>query len=85
MKLSPTLAAEEPETRGWLAPRRSADVVFFDGHCGFCHGSVLFLLAREPEGEPKLRFAPLGGSTFLKRLPPESHECFQSTRVVRWI
>ena len=34
--------------------------VFYDGHCGLCHGLVRFLLARDPSGA-KFDFAPLQG------------------------
>ncbi len=34
--------------------------VFYDGHCGLCHGLVRFLIARDPTGE-KFDFAPLQG------------------------
>jgi len=42
-------------------------LVFYDGHCGLCHGAVRFLLARDPGG--RLCFAPLQGSTCRERLP----------------
>lgn len=45
----------------------SRDLVFYDGGCGLCHRTVLFLLRRDPEGS-RFRFAPLGGGTFLDRV-----------------
>lgn len=42
----------------------SEDLVFYDGSCGLCHRTVLFLLKRDPEGA-RFRFAPLQGETFL--------------------
>jgi len=41
----------------------SVITVFYDGHCGLCHGFIRFLLARDPGGE-KFDFAPLQGSFF---------------------
>jgi predicted DCC family thiol-disulfide oxidoreductase YuxK len=45
------------------------DHVFYDGACGFCHGSVRFLASRDASGA--FRFAPLFGPTF-QRLVPEA-------------
>lgn len=42
--------------------------VFFDGHCGLCHGFVRFLLARDPRGE-LFDFAPLQGDYFAAVIP----------------
>jgi predicted DCC family thiol-disulfide oxidoreductase YuxK len=41
--------------------------LFYDGDCGFCHRSVRFVLDHERPAvdRPPLRFAPLGGPTFL--------------------
>jgi predicted DCC family thiol-disulfide oxidoreductase YuxK len=41
---------------------RETDRVFYDGHCGLCHGTVKFLLARDRDA--LFRFAPLQGPTF---------------------
>lgn len=62
------LAACDPS---WI-PRRAAtrvERVYYDGTCGLCHRLVRFLLAEERE-QPRFRFAPLGGATFLA-LPAE--------------
>ncbi len=37
-------------------------ILFYDGHCGLCHGFVLFVLKRE--SVTNFDFAPLQGSTF---------------------
>ncbi len=42
-------------------------IVFYDGACGMCHGSVKFLLARDARGE--FRYAPLAGETLEASLP----------------
>lgn len=46
------------------SPTNSADapVVFFDGVCNLCNGSVNFLIDHDPQ--KRLRFAPLQGRTF---------------------
>lgn len=43
-------------------------LVFYDGGCGLCHRSVLFLLARDKDGS-LFRFAPLFGRTFDRCVP----------------
>ena len=45
----------------------SPDLVFYDGTCGLCHGTVLFLLRRDGDGS-RFRFAPLQGETFAARV-----------------
>ena len=82
MRKPPADRSVNGQEEGWLAPRRYADLVFFDGNCGLCHGSVLFLLAREPEGEPKLRFAPLAGTTFKERLPEKRRRDLPDSLVI---
>ena len=42
-------------------------ILFYDGHCGLCHGAVRFVLHRDAQGP--LRFAPLQGETFLEKIP----------------
>ncbi len=42
-------------------------MLFFDGGCGLCHNSVKVLIALDRKA--KLLFAPLGGVTFLERVP----------------
>lgn len=46
--------------------------LFYDGDCGVCHMWVRFLLWADPEGE--VRFAPLGGEAFRRRIPAEERE-----------
>jgi predicted DCC family thiol-disulfide oxidoreductase YuxK len=46
--------------------------LFYDGSCGLCHLWVRFALAVDPRGET--RFAPLGGETFLRRVPEAERE-----------
>jgi len=49
------------------------ELIFYDGHCGLCHRTVRFLLARDPEGA-LFRFAPLFGETFDARVPQQARE-----------
>lgn len=42
-------------------------ILFYDGDCALCHGSVKWLLARDQRGA--LRFAPLTGETATRFLP----------------
>jgi predicted DCC family thiol-disulfide oxidoreductase YuxK len=54
----------------WI-PRRAArgeEVLFYDGHCGLCHGIIRFVLAERGE-RPPFVFAPLQGSVFVTRVP----------------
>jgi predicted DCC family thiol-disulfide oxidoreductase YuxK len=44
------------------------DLIFYDGACGLCHGSVAFLARRDRDGS-RFRFAPLRGVTFRQRVP----------------
>ena len=34
-----------------------SETIYYDGHCGLCHGFVKFVLARDPEA--RFKFAPL--------------------------
>jgi predicted DCC family thiol-disulfide oxidoreductase YuxK len=50
-------------------PAVAPESVFYDGHCGLCHGLVRFVLARDHGG--MFRFAPLDGETFRRTVPTE--------------
>ena len=45
-------------------------MLFYDGHCGLCHGAVKFVVKRDRTGQA-FRFAPLQGPTFEARVPAE--------------
>jgi predicted DCC family thiol-disulfide oxidoreductase YuxK len=64
------------------APASAAaiDHVFYDGACGFCHGSVRFLAAHDRDGA--FRFAPLGGPTFDRLVPPQRRAALPDSLVV---
>ena len=55
--------------------------VFYDGHCGLCHRTVLFLLARDSDGS-LFRFAPLFGETFDEHVPEEAREGLADSVIV---
>lgn len=57
------------------------DLVFYDGDCGLCHGTVLFLLRRDPEGR-RFRFAPLQGETFNEHVPESRREALPDSIVI---
>lgn len=57
------------------------DHVFYDGECGFCHGSVRFLA--EHDGEGAFRFAPLGGPTFESLVPEAERAALPDSLVIR--
>jgi predicted DCC family thiol-disulfide oxidoreductase YuxK len=46
----------------------SAEILFYDGHCGLCHRTVKFVLRYDRSGNA-FRFAPLQGETFQVRVP----------------
>jgi predicted DCC family thiol-disulfide oxidoreductase YuxK len=57
------------------------DHVFYDGDCGFCHGSVRFLAEHDRRGA--FRYAPLGGPTFLALVPQEQRAGLPDSLVIR--
>ena len=54
--------------------------LFYDGGCGLCHGLARFVARHDRTG--KLRFAPLRGETFTRRMPPENREGLPDSLVV---
>jgi predicted DCC family thiol-disulfide oxidoreductase YuxK len=65
-----------------MTPDRSADLLFYDGTCGFCHRSVRFVLAHDREGT-MFRYAPLGGPTFLQHLSHSDRMDLPDSIVIR--
>ncbi len=50
----------------WIrSPKPAGEVIFFDGHCGLCHGFVRFVLKEDRSAQP-FSFAPLQGE-FVRR------------------
>lgn len=58
------------------------DLVFYDGECGLCHGTVRFLLARDRDGS-RFRFAPLQGPTFASVIPDDLRRSLPDSFVLR--
>ncbi len=61
---------------------RTAEVLFYDGTCGLCHGLVKFVLARDRDGS-LFRYAPLQGPTFEAAIPPAARGGFPDSVVLR--
>jgi predicted DCC family thiol-disulfide oxidoreductase YuxK len=53
----------------WIAGRRgdAPETIYYDGHCGFCHRVVRFILAEDRAA--RFRFAPLQSAAFAQALP----------------
>jgi predicted DCC family thiol-disulfide oxidoreductase YuxK len=57
----------------WIRQTRAAaaDLVFYDGTCGLCHGGMRWLAAEDPTGSTFV-FAPIGGERFMLEIPAGS-------------
>src|SRR5262245_13622509 len=55
--------------------------VFYDGSCGLCHRTARFLVARDARA--RLRFAPLGGTTFHAETAPHERADLPDSLAVR--
>ncbi len=65
----------------WLkASNMKGTIVFYDGNCALCHGSVRFLLSEERDGT--LQFAPLQGKLFENTLRGARRDDLGDTFVV---
>ena len=58
------------------------DVLFYDGHCALCHGTVKFVIKRD-RGGAAFRFAPLQGETFQALVPEGQRAGLPDSIVVR--
>lgn len=67
----------------WLAPRAGlrGTLVFYDGHCGLCHGFVRFLLAEDREH--LFRLSPLQGDAFARSVAESDRATLPDSVVVR--
>jgi predicted DCC family thiol-disulfide oxidoreductase YuxK len=54
------------------------DLLFYDGHCGLCHGLVRFAAVRHPT----CRYAPLGGPTYRARIPEERRQTLPNSVIL---
>jgi predicted DCC family thiol-disulfide oxidoreductase YuxK len=59
-----------------------ADLLFYDGECGLCHGAVRFVVDHDPAGTG-FRFAPLGGPTFHSTFSPSARSQLPDSIVIR--
>jgi predicted DCC family thiol-disulfide oxidoreductase YuxK len=62
-----------------VAPGR--EILFYDGHCGMCHGFVRFLLEKDRAGA--FVFAPLQGDTFAATVPEAERAKLPDSMVIR--
>jgi predicted DCC family thiol-disulfide oxidoreductase YuxK len=58
------------------------EIIFYDGHCGFCHRAVRWVVNHDPVGT-RFRFAPLQGRTFQKLVPAFYRAALPDTMVLR--
>jgi predicted DCC family thiol-disulfide oxidoreductase YuxK len=68
----------------WISPleAKGKATVFYDGHCGLCHGFVRFLVAEDRAGQG-LEFSPLEGKLFTSAVPEARRAGFPDSLVVR--
>ena len=62
-----------------MAPGR--EILFYDGHCGMCHGFVRFLLAKDRARA--FVFAPLQGDTFVAMVPEAERAKMPDSMIIR--
>jgi predicted DCC family thiol-disulfide oxidoreductase YuxK len=60
---------------------RNPEMLFYDGHCALCHGTVKFVLRHDRAGAA-FRFAPLQGGTFQNLIPAEARKSVPDSIVV---
>jgi predicted DCC family thiol-disulfide oxidoreductase YuxK len=60
-----------------------SETVFYDGHCGLCHGGVKFIVRRDRAGA--FRFAPLQGPTFESSISPAERAAMPDSMAVRTV
>ena len=65
-----------PHNSEWPLP-----IVFYDGNCGLCHGTVRFILAHDKA--VIFSFAPLGSPVFERMIPAEERSQIPDSVVVR--
>lgn len=60
---------------------KAVDRIFYDGHCGLCHGLVRFVLAKDTNGDA-FRFAPLDSDAFRSKIPERDQPSLPDSIVV---
>jgi predicted DCC family thiol-disulfide oxidoreductase YuxK len=63
------------------ASEPNTEFLFYDGHCGLCHGAVKFVL-RHDRSRNAFRFAPLQGETLQSRLSPSQRAILPDSIIV---
>jgi len=68
----------------WIAPKsvNQRSTIFYDGHCGLCHGFVRFVLA-EDRRRANILFSPLQGEHFTSSVPPDRRAGLPDSVVVQ--
>lgn len=68
----------------WIAPKTAGEnvTVYYDGHCGLCHGFVRFVLAEDRDGNT-IGFSPLQGDRFAAAVPPSESAGLPDSVVVQ--
>ena len=68
----------------WIAPKsvNQRATVFYDGHCGLCHGFVRFVLAEDRRGS-HIFFSPLQGEHFASSVSPSRRAGLPDSVVVQ--
>ena len=74
-------ARQDPGEAGSGLSVADPEILFYDGACGLCHRTVLFVLAHDREGA--FRFAPIGGASFSAAFPVAERERLPDSIVVR--
>jgi predicted DCC family thiol-disulfide oxidoreductase YuxK len=62
-------------------PPSTPELLFYDGHCALCHGTVKFVLKHD-RSSGAFRFAPLQGSTFSSLIAPDARSSLPDSMVV---
>lgn len=60
----------------------ATEMIFYDGHCGLCHRTVRFVLARDRAGD-LFRFAPLESNAFRTAVPQAARTGLPDSIVLR--
>lgn len=60
----------------------AAEIIFYDGRCGLCHGFVRFVATRTCAGA-EFEFAPLGGEHFRRHIPEAGRAALPDSIVLR--
>ncbi len=69
----------------WLKPCRLPEdkevILFYDGHCGLCHGFVRFVMAEDRQNS--IQFAPLQGKAFQEAASRQVRDTLPDSLVVK--